>query len=120
MLIPLDPARETVVGRYSSSADGVNYVFLNSERLPFMLSTKHASLSYNKEPRKWLIVDLKVELCGTVPCTTRERSTSTHSGHILSGLSQIKVWGHLHSSITIEVCGEGWAHHRHGLQSLAS
>lgn len=66
-MVPLDSAYRTVIGRFSpaSSTSKVRYIFLNSEKLPYMLSVKHASLAYDKNQKKWLIEDLKVHYWST-------------------------------------------------------
>ena len=64
--VPLDPNYKTIVGRVApaSSTDKTRYVCLNSEKLPFMLSTRHASLVFGSAQKKWLIEDLGV--CGVI------------------------------------------------------
>ncbi len=61
--IPLDPAQKTIVGRLpASSGKDKHCVVLHSEKLPYMLSRQHASLTFDKEQNKWVIQDLKVSL----------------------------------------------------------
>ena len=60
--IPLDPAQKTVVGRLpaASSKGDKHCVILHSEKLPYMLSRQHASLTFDKKQNEWLVKDLKV------------------------------------------------------------
>ena len=60
--IPLNSGRKTVVGRLpvASEVDHSECVVLHSQKLPYMLSRHHASLTYHQEQKRWMLTDLNV------------------------------------------------------------
>lgn len=63
--ISLNKARKTVIGRAVEVTGGDKHgVNLRSQRLPSMLSRRHASLTYHQAEEQWTIKDMKVAIKG--------------------------------------------------------
>lgn len=61
-VIHLEPSSELYLGRYpGKSKEGQKTIMLHSQKLPSMLSRKHATMKYDEGVKQWTITDLKVE-----------------------------------------------------------
>lgn len=60
-VIHLEPSSEVYLGRLpGKNKEGKKTVLLHSQKLPSMLSRRHAMIKYDDEIKQWTITDLKV------------------------------------------------------------
>lgn len=60
-VIPLEASSELYLGRYpGKNKEGKKTVILHSQKLPSMLSRRHAMIKYDEGMKQWTITDLKV------------------------------------------------------------
>ena len=60
-VIPLEASSELYLGRFpGKNKEGKKTVILHSQKLPSMLSRRHAMIKYDEGMNQWTITDLKV------------------------------------------------------------
>lgn len=61
-IIHLEPSSEIYLGRCpGKNKEGKKTVMLHSQKLPSMVSRRHAMIKYDKGVKQWTITDLKVQ-----------------------------------------------------------